>query len=105
MTMKDIRTAWNQGATKGNSPAHKNFPDQMAIRTVMNRAIKIEVASSNDSHLDFDESNKHEDVNPIEIEQIEEVKESREIPKNDSIEAFENEGQKNEYQKAVTPKF
>ena len=26
MTMEQVRDAWNQGATKGQSPAHKNFP-------------------------------------------------------------------------------
>ena len=82
MTMKDIRTAWNQGASKGNSPAHKNFPDQMAIKTVMNRAVKIALASSDDKHLGLEEkvqSEKSEDiqeVETIEIESGEELKKS-----------------------------
>ena len=74
MTIKDIKTAWNQGASKGNSPAHKNFPDQMAIKTVMNRAIKITLASSDDKHLGLEEkepANQSEtvDIETIEIEQ------------------------------------
>lgn len=52
MTMKMIRAAWNQGATKGQSPAHKNFPDQMAIKTVINRACKLKITTSDDSVLD-----------------------------------------------------
>lgn len=54
MTMAQIRQAWMQGATKGNSPAHKNFPDQMAIKTVISRACKTFISSSDDSAL-FDD--------------------------------------------------
>jgi recombination protein RecT len=55
MSMSQIRTAWNQGPMKGQSPAHKNFPDQMAIKTVINRLLKIDVNSSDDSALmDYD---------------------------------------------------
>lgn len=54
MTMKQIRQSWAQGPAKGNSPAHRNFPDQMACRTVINRALKIPINSSNDDDL-FDE--------------------------------------------------
>lgn len=51
MSIEQIRKAWNQGPMKGNSPAHKNFPDQMAIKTVINRACKILIRSSDDSIL------------------------------------------------------
>lgn len=51
MTMSQIRLAWVQGNAKGNSPAHKNFPDQMAIKTVIGRALKIKIGSSDDSEL------------------------------------------------------
>src|SRR5690606_20371926 len=30
MTLGQIHTSWQMGGSKGNSPAHKNFPDQMA---------------------------------------------------------------------------
>lgn len=53
MTREQIRTAWNQGDMKGGSPAHKNFPDQMAKRSVINRALKWFIESSDDSDLDF----------------------------------------------------
>lgn len=49
MTMEEIRTAWLQGATKGESPAHKNFPQEMAKRTVINRACKLFIESSSDT--------------------------------------------------------
>jgi len=55
MTIAQIRQAWMQGATKGVSPAHKNFPDQMAVKTVISRACKLFISSSDDSSLFDDE--------------------------------------------------
>lgn len=51
MTMDQIKKAWNQGATNGTSPAHKNFPDQMAMKSVVNRILKPYINSSDDSEL------------------------------------------------------
>lgn len=51
MNIKQIQTSWGQGGSKGNSPAHKNFPDQMAIKTVLNRACKLLISSSDDTVL------------------------------------------------------
>lgn len=51
MTMEQIRKAWEQGATKGQSLAHKNFPDQMSCKTVINRAVKTIINSSDDAAL------------------------------------------------------
>ena len=51
MTMAQIRKAWEQGSTKGASPAHKNFTDQMAMKSVINRACKLLIATSDDSVL------------------------------------------------------
>lgn len=49
MNMEQIRNAWNQGAAKGNSQAHKNFGEEMAKKTVINRACKRFVNTSDDS--------------------------------------------------------
>lgn len=49
MDMGQIKAAWNQGQMKGNSGAHKNFGDQMAIKTVVNRACKLYASTSDDS--------------------------------------------------------
>lgn len=54
MSMKQIMQAWQQGPTKGQSPAHKNFPDQMACKTVIGRALKSLINSSDDAAL-FDD--------------------------------------------------
>lgn len=51
MSMAQIRAAWNQGATKGNSPAHKNFPAEMCKKTVIGRACKLIINSSDDAWL------------------------------------------------------
>lgn len=51
MSIEQIKDSWNQGAMKGNSPAHKNFPDQMAMKTVVNRACKPLIRTSNDAIL------------------------------------------------------
>ncbi|WP_025124406.1 RecT family recombinase [Myroides odoratimimus] len=70
MSINQIKDAWNQGAANGNSPAHKNFPDQMANKTVINRATKLLIRASDDSVL-FNK--EEEDVQPsivkVEVEQ------------------------------------
>ena len=38
-----------QGATKGQSPAHRNFPQEMAKKTVIGRACKLFVSTSDDA--------------------------------------------------------
>lgn len=50
MSMEEIKTSWLQGPTKGNSPAHRNFPDQMAEKTVSNRALKRYIDGSVDDY-------------------------------------------------------
>jgi len=59
MTMAQITSAWNMGNARGNSPAHKSFADQMGMKTVVNRALKIVIGSSDDSSL-------YEDEEPVE---------------------------------------
>ena len=61
MSMQQIRAAWNQGATKGNSPAHKNFAEEMAKKTVIGRACKMIINSSDDAWL-YDGKNDEMDV-------------------------------------------
>lgn len=66
MAMSQIRKAWAQGATKGESPAHKNFPDEMAIKTVINRLLKQDVNSSDDADLfTEDQDEKINTINPV----------------------------------------
>jgi len=51
MSMAQIRQAWMQGQTKGQSPAHKNFPDEMAKKTVIGRACKLFISTSDDGAI------------------------------------------------------
>lgn len=68
MTMKQIRTAWNQGAARGNSPAHKNFTDEMAEKTVVSRACKGIINSTDDANL-FDEQTDRPDQTTANVRQ------------------------------------
>lgn len=51
MTIDQIRRSWEMGAAKGKSKAHTNFTDQQCLKTVMNRAVKIDINSSDDSEV------------------------------------------------------
>lgn len=103
MTMEQIRDAWSMGSTKGNSPAHKNFPDQQAIKTVKSRAVKSFVNTADDGKIMSDDDKltayvdesfnkeKEKKANLLELNtdsiensietEFEEVKEEKEIPK------------------------
>lgn len=56
MTIAQIHKSWEQGQTKGKGPAHLNFPGEMAKKTVIGRACKILISSSDDSILYESES-------------------------------------------------
>jgi recombination protein RecT len=106
MSITQIQAAWNQGGAKGNSPAHKNFADQMAIKTVINRACKLLISSSDDSVLydPLDEENaidvtnenvKHEvktkaNKQPIDFQDAEVIEEEVVSPKNEVEYEVEN---------------
>ena len=91
MNMEQIRNAWNQGTMKGNSPAHKNFPDQMAIKTVINRVCKkyVNAADDSDKIADLISKTTEEVDNELEIEMAENAN-AKELPL-DEIEEVEYE--------------
>lgn len=91
MNMEQIRNAWNQGTMKGNSPAHKNFPDQMAIKTVINRVCKkyVNAADDSDKIADLISKTAEEVDNELEIEMAENAN-IKELPL-DEIEEVEFE--------------
>jgi recombination protein RecT len=70
MNIAQIQMSWNQGGSKGNSPAHKNFADQMAVKTVINRACKLLISSSDDSVLydPMDDDDKVIDVTDANVQ-------------------------------------
>lgn len=61
MTMEQIRKAWGMGNAKGNSPAHKDFPDEMAKKSVINRACKAYASTADDAGYVTEMFNKHSD--------------------------------------------
>lgn len=123
MTIDQIKKSWEKSKMNpnGEKSTHKQFPDQMAKRTVINRACKKFINSSSDSHLFQqaasraaeisteqeveDEINEHANSEPIDVsptpesEQLEDEdlgdepsdKEKAEI---ETREAAEAEGQK-----------
>ena len=68
MTLAQIKKSWEMGGSKGNSPAHKNFPDQMAAKTVISRSLKLASNSSDDSAL-------MRDTDPVDASVKAEIKE------------------------------
>ncbi len=100
MNISQIKAAWGQGGSKGNSGAHKNFSDQMAIKTVINRGCKLLIRGSDDSAL-YDKEDKEFDpisaqvqsdiqnnanrkaISFEEAEVVEDVKAKQPEPKND----------------------
>lgn len=82
MNINQIKNSWNQGYAKGSSGAHKNFTDEMAKKTVINRACKMFANTSDDSDLlieafnntdkDYDEKDM---ISSVEYEVKEEIKE------------------------------
>lgn len=95
MDINQIHKAWEQGSMKGNSGAHKNFPDQMAIKTVINRACKFYVSTSDDSDKIAEFMNKSIEETDRELEEDKkdfankEVVEIEEIPENVDVETGE----------------
>lgn len=60
MTMDQIKKSWEQGQTKGTSKAHVNFTDEMALKTIRSRAVKLIINSSDDSYLMQEDESKDE---------------------------------------------
>lgn len=46
MSFSQITLSWAMGGSKGESKAHKNFPDEMAKKTVINRMLKEDLSTS-----------------------------------------------------------
>lgn len=59
MTIKEIEQSWKQGYGKGD--VHQKFTQEMVKKTIISRACKPLINSSNDSYLDEDSDN--EDIN------------------------------------------
>jgi len=105
MNISDIQDAWSQGNYNPNSKykgAHEKFGQEMAKKTVANRALKRYIKSSSDEHLDLNqvkaatnENNKKEQIDNVKQEDnaSEEFIEAEDI---EEVEVVENEDQEEE---------
>jgi len=99
MNINQIHNSWGMGAAKGNSKAHNLFSEEMVKKTVLNRACKQLINSSDDSSLvsdetiqEFNNTLDNEAIDVAAIESKEEIgenanKEEFEIP----VETFEGD--------------
>lgn len=79
MNMKQLQKAWSKG--KGYDPnkgVHTDFTDQMAKKTVINRACKNFINSSDDGYLmeAFEKTEENETLNAIDEEVRQEIEEN-----------------------------
>lgn len=87
MTIGQIRKSWEQGANKGASPAHKNFTDEMAKKTVIGRACKMAINSSDDAWL-YEEMKDDESIDVAADQRNEAIKQAP-VPMNTETVEFE----------------
>ncbi|MFJ7971283.1 recombinase RecT [Psychrobacillus sp. NPDC096389] len=85
MTRKEIDTAWSQGKTKN---VQDKFPQEMAKRTVINRAAKAFINSSDDSDL-LIESINNTTENEYENQERKEINPEAEIQQNANTEELD----------------
>lgn len=102
MSMQQIRASWNLGATKGNSPAHKNFAEEMAKKTVINRACKMLVNSSDDAWL-YEGKNDEMDVDTAERQRTATIQQGKQTVDVDDAVYEDVTGKTEETASAPTP--
>ncbi|MCZ2740267.1 RecT family recombinase [Bacillus safensis] len=108
MTKKEIETAWSQSKTSG--AVQKKFPQEMAQRTVINRAAKRYINTSDDSDLlvqAINNSTENEyDNERVDVTPADEVK--KEISENANSEIIDvgfNEPEEDSEQHQETPEI
>lgn len=83
MTIEEIRTSWKK--SPGGS-VHKDFPEAMALRTVIQRALKPIINSATDDYLLLDAYNR-EPEDALEADVAEELDEANTIDVDVALEA------------------
>lgn len=89
MNMNQIKNSWNQGAAKGTSGAHKNFTDEMAKKTVINRACKNFLSTSDDSDLLIEAISRSPEYDPEDIIEVTNQEVKNEIKENGNKEVID----------------
>lgn len=86
MNMDQIVQSWKQGAAKGASGAHVNFSDQMAKKTVINRACKYYANTTDDDISAMisagDDDSRYPDAEPAQVVDyvVEDFTDAKETP-------------------------
>lgn len=100
MSMAMIKKSWMQGAAKGNSGAHNNFTDQMCKKTVISRACKVALGSSEDELPESDpaameraQAQKPAQQQPAVDADFEEVKDAAEVVDTETGEVLQSAAQ------------
>ena len=83
MSMSQINDAWNMRRGNGLTKAHRNFPGEMAKKTVINRALKTALNSSSDGQITVSEAYNERPEGDIEAEFDEVVEEQGSAPEQD----------------------
>lgn len=105
MNINQIKNSWNQGSMKGQSGAHKNFTDQMCKKTVINRACKNFLDTSDDSDILVEAINTTEQIENEEIQNDNVITDIEyEIKENANTEIIDIEDN-NEKSKIEEPEF
>lgn len=105
MNINQIKNSWNQGSMKGQSGAHKNFTDQMCKKTVINRACKNFLDTSDDSDILVEAINTTEQIENEEIQNDNVITDIEyEIKENANTEIIDIE-ENNEKSKIEEPEF
>lgn len=91
MNINQIKKSWAQGAAKGNSGAHVNFTDEMAKKSVINRACKNFVCTSDDSDILIESMNRTADYREEDIVETTKIEVKEEIKENANQETLDIE--------------
>ena len=65
MTFAQIKRAWEQGQQKGDGKVHKNFTEEMAKKTVIGRACKMFLNTSDDSDILVNSIRNNPDIDDL----------------------------------------
>lgn len=85
MTLAKINKSWMMGNAKGKSKLHTDFDDEAVKRTLINRACKPWINSSNDENI-MDDENEERELKTISIEANEPEKPTLELEPNKEFE-------------------
>lgn len=85
MTIEQIKNAWKKSLSKGSGEVHKDFSDEMAKRTVINRLCKRYINTSDDSALFDDDTSMTEIIQSTVTSEINNNANQEEIGFNEPI--------------------